>query len=129
MLEQDISDVQVTGFEDSPYDDKLDSAKTKSQSGAIIFDGELDRVYTPPGGASHPVSIREGGKERLRIVRDNLDDVVVWNPWINKSAGMGDFEPKDGWKNMVCVEAGSVKGWQSLEKGDTFQGAQTIYLA
>jgi glucose-6-phosphate 1-epimerase len=42
---------------------------------------------------------------------------------------MGDFEPKDGWKNMVCVEPGTVKGWQKLEKGDAFEAAQTIYLS
>ena len=126
---QDINAVEVTGFEGSPYDDKLDGAKTKSQDGSITFSGELDRVYTPPKGPTHPVAVREAGKELLRIVRDNLGDVVVWNPWVDKSAGMGDFAPKDGWKNMVCVEAGSVKGWQRLEKGDAFEGAQTIYLA
>lgn len=57
-----------------------------------------------------------------------MDDVVVWNPHVAKSAGMGDFEPKDGWKKMVCVEAGSVRGWQKLDKGDAFEGAQTIHL-
>lgn len=66
--------------------------------------------------------------EKFRVVRDNLDDVVVWNPWVDKAAGMGDFQPKDGWKNMVCVEAGAVSSWQKLEKGDAFEGAQTIYL-
>lgn len=50
----------------------------------------------------------------------------MWNPWTEKAAGMGDFEPKDGYKNMICVEAGSVRGWTSLETGDAFDGAQTI---
>jgi len=94
----------------------------------INFSGETDRVYTPPQGPKHPVIVTEGGRQRFRLVRDNLDDVVVWNPWVDKSASMGDFEPKDGWKNMVCVEAGSVSGWQKLDKGDAFEGAQTIYL-
>ena len=49
----------------------------------------------------------------------------MWNPWTEKAAGMGDFEPKDGYKNMICVEAGSVRGWTSLETGDAFAGAQT----
>lgn len=61
-------------------------------------------------------------------MRDNLEEVVVWNPWVDKSAGMADFAPKDGWKTMVCAEAGSVKSWQKLEKGDAFEGAQVIYL-
>lgn len=70
--------------------------------------------------------MQENGQEIFSVVRDNLDDVVVWNPWSGKSAGIKDFEPKDGWKNMVCVEAGSVKGWQRLEAGETFEGGQII---
>jgi glucose-6-phosphate 1-epimerase len=59
-------------------------------------------------------------------VRDNLDDVVVWNPWVEKAASMGDFSPNDGWKEMLCVETGAVGGWQKLEGGDTFEGGQIM---
>ncbi|KAK5992916.1 Glucose-6-phosphate 1-epimerase [Cladobotryum mycophilum] len=127
---QDISSVKITGLEDSPYHDKIDGVKDKNQaSDPVTFSAETDRVYTPPNGPKHPVIIQDASGTRFRVVRDNLDDVVVWNPWTDKSAGMADFQPKDGWKNMVCVEAGSVSGWQKLEKGDTFEGAQTIYLS
>ena len=94
----------------------------------MTITSETDRVYTPAKGPSHPLTVSVGGTPRFRIVRDNLDDAVVWNPWTDKAAGMGDFEPKDGWKKMICVEAGSVKGWQKLDKGDAFEGAQTISL-
>lgn len=95
----------------------------------ITFTGETDRVYTPVKGPSHPIIISDGGKPRFRIVRDNLEDAVVFNPWIEKSKGWADFEPKEAWKNMVCVEPGSVSGWQKLEKGDAFEAAQSIYLS
>lgn len=39
---------------------------------------------------------------------------------------MGDFEPKDGFKEMLCVEAGQVSGWQKLDAGETFEGSQFI---
>jgi glucose-6-phosphate 1-epimerase len=55
-----------------------------------------------------------------------LNDVVVWNPWVEKAQGMADFAPADGYKNMVCVEVGSVGGWQSLEKDETWEGGQVI---
>ncbi|KAI1363265.1 galactose mutarotase-like domain-containing protein [Xylaria arbuscula] len=122
----DITKVQVTGLEDSEYIDKVDGAQTKSQSGVVAITGETDRVYTPAKGPSSPVVVTEGGETAFSVVRDNLKDVVVWNPWTEKAAGMGDFEPKDGFKNMICVEAGSVRGWTSLETGDAFEGAQTI---
>lgn len=60
------------------------------------------------------------------VVRDNLDDVVIWNPHETKVNSIADFAPKDGWRNMICVEAGAVKGWQRLEPGDAFEGAQVI---
>lgn len=102
---------------------------TKTQSSTVAITGETDRIYSPTKGPRHPIIVSDdSGNILYRIVRDNLDDVVVWNPWVNKSAGMVDFEPKDGWKNMICVEAGTVKGWQRLDKGDALEGAQTIYL-
>ncbi|KAI0184203.1 galactose mutarotase-like domain-containing protein [Xylaria flabelliformis] len=118
----DITKVEVTGLENAEYIDKVDGAKTKSQSGAVTITGETDRVYT-----SEPtIVVSEGGSTAFKIERDNLENVVVWNPWTEKAAGMGDFEPKDGFKNMICVEAGSVAGWTTLEAGDAYEGAQTI---
>ncbi|KAK5631672.1 hypothetical protein RRF57_007386 [Xylaria bambusicola] len=122
----DITKVKITGLEDSKYIDKVVGAQTKSQSGAVTITGETDRVYTPAKGPSSPVVVTEGGSNAFSIMRDNLKDVVVWNPWAEKAAGMGDFEPKSGFKNMICVEAGSVRSWTSLETGDAFEGAQTL---
>ncbi|ORY57137.1 galactose mutarotase-like domain-containing protein [Pseudomassariella vexata] len=122
----DIAQVSVTGLDEAEYIDKVDGAKAKKQSGTVSITGETDRVYTPAKGPSEPVVVSEGGRTVYSVVRDNLEDVVVWNPWTDKAQGMADFEPKDGYKNMICIEAGAVKGWQKLEKGDTFEGAQTI---
>lgn len=118
----------MEGLDDSEYIDKVDGATTKTQSSAVSITGETDRVYTPAKGPGVSVKVFEGGKPVFSIVRDSLSDLVVWNPWVEKAQGMGDFEPKDGYKNMICVEAGSVKVWQTLEPGDAFEGAQTIYV-
>ncbi|KAK3934938.1 putative aldose 1-epimerase [Diplogelasinospora grovesii] len=126
---KDITAVEVTGLEGASYIDKVDNASVKTESSAnLTITGETDRVYTPTGGPQAPVTIKENGKTRYSVVRDNLNDVVVWNPWIEKAKSMGDFAPKEGYKNMICVEAGSVRGWQTLEPGDAFEGAQTITL-
>lgn len=125
-MKQDITQVSVDGLDASQYVDKVDGATTKTQSSSVTITGETDRVYTPAKGPSEPVVVTEGGKGVFSVVRDNLNDVVVWNPWTEKATGMGDFAPKDGFKQMICVEAGSVKGWQTLEAGDAYEGAQTI---
>jgi glucose-6-phosphate 1-epimerase len=41
---------------------------------------------------------------------------------------MSDFEPKDGWKNMLCVEAGSVGGLMKLDAADAWEGSVTVKL-
>ncbi len=123
---QDISKVQVAGLDQAEYVDKVDGAKVKTQTDKVAIAGETDRVYSPSTPPQTAVTVLEAGQKKFDVVRDNLADVVVWNPWTDKAAGMGDFAPKDGFRNMLCVEAGSVSGWQTVEPGDAFEGAQTI---
>jgi glucose-6-phosphate 1-epimerase len=101
------------------------NATTHQQSTpSLSIAGEVDRVYT--GLQQDTTSVVQEGRPSLDIIRDNLADTVVWNPWIEKSKGMGDFEPKDGYKTMVCVEVGAVEGWQKLEPGETFEGGMLV---
>ena len=82
---------------DSKYIDKVANAMEKTEtSNSLTITGETDRVYTPAKGPTHPVTVSEDGKKTFEVVRDNLDGVVVWNPWEAKAKGMGDFEPKNG---------------------------------
>jgi len=130
---QDITKVAISGLEGSPYTDKVNPPAAKTQSAdPITFSGETDRVYQPAvsaeGDSHKPVVVSEAGQQVVTLLREGLEDVVVWNPWSDKSSGMGDFEPKAGWQNMVCVEAGSVRAWQRLEAGDSWSVSQTISI-
>ncbi|KAF2657893.1 galactose mutarotase-like protein [Lophiostoma macrostomum CBS 122681] len=122
---KDISKIAINGLLGVEYIDKVLNASTHQQKDeSVTITGEVDRVY-----ASIPqdtTSVVEAGKPRFDVVRDNLSDTVVWNPWTEKAAAMGDFAPNEGFKEMVCVEVGTVKGWQKLEKGEVFEGGQTI---
>ncbi|RDW69985.1 putative glucose-6-phosphate 1-epimerase [Coleophoma crateriformis] len=122
----DIADVSVEGLESSPYIDKVAVKTTTSPAEKLSITSKTDRVYTPAGGPSKPVVVSEAGKKKFSIVRDNLNEVVVWNPWKDGAEEIGDFTPKSGFKNMICVEAGAVKGWQKLEAGETWEGGQVI---
>ncbi|KAL0475712.1 galactose mutarotase-like domain-containing protein [Neurospora intermedia] len=128
----DITSVSIHGLENASYVDKTTSPiSTSTQTtSALTISSETDRVYTPAGDdpASIPITVFEGDQPKYTVLRDNLANVVVWNPWIEKAKGMADFEPKDGYKNMLCVEPGAVATWQVLEPGDAFEGAQTIVL-
>lgn len=124
---QDITALRVQGLDGASFIDKTDNFTTKTQSGPLAIAGETDSIYTPVGGPKAPVTVAVDGDRALyTVTRDNLEDVVVWNPWEAKAKSMPDFGPDDGWRNMLCVEAGAVKGFQKLEAGDAFEGAQVI---
>lgn len=121
----DITKTQVNGLLGVQYIDKVLNASTNDQKDAsVAITGEVDRVYKSI--PQDTTTIVEGGSPRFDVVRDNLQDTVVWNPWKEKAASMGDFSPDDGYKNMICVEVGTVNGWQKLDKGEVFEGGQTI---
>ncbi|KAF2766628.1 galactose mutarotase-like protein [Teratosphaeria nubilosa] len=121
----DISKTEVKGLGSATYIDKMLNATEHQQTDpSIRIAGEVDRVYKSI--KQDTSSIVVDGKPYLDVIRDNLDDSVVWNPWIEKSKGMSDFEPKDGYTTMVCVEVGAVNGWQRLEPGETFEGGQAV---
>lgn len=121
----DIGKTAITGLASVTYIDKMLNASEQQQTDPQIkITGEVDRVYKSI--KQDTTSVVVDGKPHLDVVRDNLEDTVVWNPWIEKAKGMGDYEPKDGYKNMVCVEVGAVDGWQKLEPGETFEGGQIL---
>jgi len=124
---RDISMVAVEGLESSFYLDKTTSPISTKTSGnePVRIEKTTDRVYTPRNGPSSPVVVTEGGKKKFTIVRDNMAQVVVWNPF-EQTVSMVDFAPKNGYKEMICVEAGAVKGWVELRPGETWEGGQVI---
>jgi len=125
ICEKDIGKVKVTGLAGVSYVDKVLDATTQIQSTPeITITGEVDRVYGAVPQST--TSVIEGGKPRFDVVRENLSDVVVWNPWSVKAGSMGDFSPKDGYIQMICVETGSVNDWQSLDAGESWEGGQII---
>lgn len=88
---------------------------------------ETDRVYQSLE-PTVPIVVSSAADDSplFSITRDSLSDIVVWNPWIEKAKGMADFGPDEAYKNMICVEAGSVNGWQTLEAGESWLGGQSI---
>ena len=47
----------------------------------------------------------QDGKPRLDVIRDNLEDTVVWNPWMEGAKpGLGVQE----FRNMIAIGCGKV---------------------
>ena len=72
------------------------------------------------------MSVLENDKTIYHVQRENLRDVVVWNPWEAKAQSMADLGPEDAYHRFICIEAGHVTDWIQLEGGDSWEGGQRI---
>jgi len=101
----DISKVQVLGLEGTQYLDKVDGFVQKSESGPVTIAGEVDRIYTGITGALVIDDASLG--RRIRITSRGCSTAVVWNPWIELAASMGDLDDGD-YRKMLCVETANA---------------------
>jgi glucose-6-phosphate 1-epimerase len=101
-----IAEVEITGLQGTTYIDKVDNFTAKLESAeAIRIKAETDRVYLDTIGA---VEIHDPPWHRkIRVEKTGSASTVVWNPGAEKARQMSDFGD-DEYKQMVCVEAGSV---------------------
>ncbi|KAF3915899.1 hypothetical protein AA313_de0203891 [Arthrobotrys entomopaga] len=114
-----VDNISVHNLKDLTYRDKTLGNSTHSEKeDTIKITGQTDRVYMD---APDEVVVQDDGKPIFTVTKTGLKDVVVWNPY-DSTEKIGDWEPKEGYKNMVCIEAGSVAAFQTLEAGAAWEG-------
>ncbi len=101
----DISKVKVLGLEGTDYLDKVAASIRKTQSGPVVIDSEVDRIYL--GVAGDLVIDDESLARRIRIRSTGSSTAVVWNPWIETAASMSDLADDD-YRKMICVETANA---------------------
>lgn len=101
----DISKVQVLGLDGIDYLDKVDGFAEKTQSGPVTIIGEVDRIYK--GVTGELVIEDESLGRKIRIASSGCSTAVVWNPWSEIAASMGDLDDDD-YKKMICVETANA---------------------
>lgn len=106
----------------------MSDRKGEGASKPLTIVQETDRVYQASKTASKIV-VCEKNESRFELSRDMLPDVVVWNPWEEKAKSMADLGPVNAYEHMICVEAGSVSDWNTLEAGDAWEGGQHIKVS
>ncbi|MHB0912484.1 MAG: D-hexose-6-phosphate mutarotase [Armatimonadota bacterium] len=118
---EDIRETAVRGLTGVTYvDDTLaGNPREVEERQEIRFSGETDRIYvdTPNKLSVNGVTIEKSG----------MPDVVVWNPWIDKSKRMEDFGD-DEYPRMVCVETGAIEPPLTLDPGGVWEGS-TVFTA
>lgn len=100
----DIRQATVAGLEGCEYLDKVGGGR-KRQQGQVAFTQETDRIYLGTHGCCgilDPVMDRT-----ILITSTGSRSTIVWNPWTDKAAKMGDFGDEGPWR-MVCVETANA---------------------
>eukprot|EP00890_Picochlorum_soloecismus_P004245 jgi/Picsp_1/4821/NSC_02188-R1_protein len=123
-LQSGIENAGIRNMRDLSYLDSLQNRIVKTESESVVkFNGEVDRIYLH---APHSMEVIDGSKRIIEIKKSGLNDAVLWNPFVEKSASLKDFGD-DEWRSMVCCEctqAGS--GMINLEPGKEWQGYQRL---
>jgi len=124
----DIHRTSVSGLEGTTLIDKTDRFTRKQQPQApVTIAKETDQVHVNTTAACvvhDPVWNR-----RIEVEKEGSQTTIVWNPWIEKTAGMSDMAP-DEWKQMICVESGNAAdNAVTLGPGETHVLTTVIRLA
>ena len=119
---EDVEEVSLDGLRGLSYRDAADADAVKTERGdVVVVRGEVDRVYRD----APPTLMLKEPHRSLGIHAENFPDVVVWNPGAARAAAIADL-PADGWRHLLCVEAGVIERPVELPAGETWWGRQTL---
>ena len=112
----DVRQITIKGLEDAAYLDTVGQHTNRHQTGVIEIDREVDRYYD----SSAAVRLEDPLKERTILIdKENSPSTVVWNPWIEKAAALGDL-PNEDYLAFACVEAAITNDRAvALSQGET----------
>lgn len=124
----DVGNVSVKGLEGCQYVDKLTGAEQPADHSEIWVDREIDRIYRRVTG---PVRLRDEGLGRMiTIEHAGARNVIVWNPWQDKSIQLGDMGEDGSFRKMLCIETGTVAPDQVLiQPGQEYVLETTLSVA
>lgn len=101
----DVQEVAVHGLDGLSYLDKVENMARKRQSGPVTVSGEVDRIYLD--STADCIIDDPALNRRIRVAQRGGRSTILWNPWIEKAAKMGDLG-EDGYLQMICVESGNA---------------------
>lgn len=119
----DVETIELDGLQSRRFFDAVKGDEKKDLANELIVEDEVDRIYFGARGAL----LREPHRALL-VQSDGFPDLVVWNPWEDKCAAIGDL-PRDGFRRFLCVESAVVEHPVTLDAGAEWVGRQTLSLA
>jgi glucose-6-phosphate 1-epimerase len=121
----DVRKVTIKGLEDAEYLDTVGEHAIRQQTGVIRIDREVDQHYMSDGS----VRLEDPVKKRtILIEKEGSPSTIVWNPWTEKAAALGDL-PNEDYLAFVCIEAAITNDRAAaVGKGETHRFATRILI-
>ena len=122
---RDVRQVEVHGLEHTDYFDKVDGMARKTQDDQpISFTSETDRLYVDTETAC--VLSDPGLSRCITVDKTDSRSTVVWNPWVEKAAALGDMGNGE-WPEMLCIETANA-GPNQITLGANSQHEMTAVI-
>lgn len=118
-----IEKITIHGLDNVAYADNLQKRQVCEAAEIRVIDREIDRMYFD---TTNPVVVADPQAGRnLVISGSGMNDVVLWNPWIEKTKKLADM-PAEGYKDFVCVEHGVIRNPVVVAAGESWEGSQIV---
>ncbi|MEN3112976.1 D-hexose-6-phosphate mutarotase [Uliginosibacterium paludis] len=121
MRVKEAEEVQLEGLRGQQYRDLLTGTEHTETGTFVSIDRETTRLYRE---TANPLLLRED-RQALGINTENMPDTVVWNPWEQTCAAIGDL-PDNAFRRFLCVEAGAITKPVELEASQSWWGRQSL---
>lgn len=96
----DISNYNCNDFNNKKYYNQLTDKNEVSKK--IVINKEIDRIFSKLDKINF-----YNGDNQFELISNNTN-VVLWNPWIEKSKRLSDFQNEE-YNKMICIEPGIFK--------------------
>ncbi len=117
----EVENARLAGLHGHQYLDAGGKQPRRDNDEVLTINDEIDRIYHDVG---HPLVLVDGDRE-MRLQNSGFPDVVIWNPWEQKSAQLDDM-PERGFRRMLCIEAAATRTRIALDAGTSWTGRQTL---
>ncbi|MBI3960002.1 MAG: D-hexose-6-phosphate mutarotase [Chloroflexi bacterium] len=119
---EDVFQTTVEGFAGIPYKNTFTEQREAPQSERLLGFGPEGAGRVCYGAQS--AIVREGPRT-VTLTNENLPDIVLWNPGVERAARIPDLEA-EGYRRMLCIEAGVVGTPVRLLPGERWKGGQIV---
>lgn len=101
----DVAKVRLQGLDAVQYLDNSDSNRAKVQHGDVTIASTTDNAFI---GTQNDVDLNDPQlRRRIRLKKANSLTTVVWSPWREGAARLGDLGEGE-WTQFLCVEASNI---------------------